>query len=421
MSNPDEGPRPEAIGTPRSVAPWWPRAALRRDEDFDIERKVSWLELFFDLVFVVVLARLAHDLAHHPDLDHLIDFVLLFAAVFWAWNAFTYYIERFESGGLEQRFFVFAAMAAVAALAIWTEGGLGSHYTGFAWAYIAVRCVNMVQWLRASIHVPSFRPVGVRFIGGFAVVAALLLVAIGLDDTPRRVVFAVAILIDIATPLFTLRHQASLPRLSTSKFPERFGLFTILVLGESVVGVITGLSEINEAGELGARQLADGALGLLVGIGLWWIYFDFVARRAAKPVLSMALAWVYLHLAALAAIMATGAAISVAIADTLDDGLSDNGRVLLAGSVAAALFGLGLLETTLLRSPGEPTDPVISPGIKMGAAGVVLIAGALDLGWSTTSLLAFLVVALAVPAAYGAYVWYSRDNVHRLATESVTP
>lgn len=395
---------------------WWPRAELRRDEDFDLERKVSWLELFFDLVFVVVLARLAHDLAHHPDLDQVIDFVLSFAAVFWAWNAFTYYIERFESGGVEQRFFVFAAMATVAALAIWAEGGLGAHYTGFAWSYIAVRCVNMVQWIRAGVHVEVFRPVAARFVIGFAVTAVLLLLAMDLDGDQRRLVFAMAILIDIATPVFTLKQQAALPRLSTSKFPERFGLFTIIVLGESVVGAITAMSELNDSEALGGRQLLDGALGLLVGIGLWWIYFDFIARRPPKPVLSAALGWVYLHLVTLAAITATGAAISIAAADA-NESLSVEARHLLSGSAAAALLGLAALELTLHRDGGEPTHPIVSPALKAGVAAAILVLGTLRSGRSTTGLLAIIVAGLAVPAVYGATVWYSPSNRHRTELE----
>lgn len=127
----------------------WQRAALRTDEDRDLERKVSWLELFFDLVFVVVIARLSHGLAQHLDPAGVVAFCLQFAAVFWAWNAFTYYAERFESEGLENRLFTFAAMGAVAAMALWTEDGLGSHYPGFLGAYLVTRLVNMAQWIRA--------------------------------------------------------------------------------------------------------------------------------------------------------------------------------------------------------------------------------------------------------------------------------
>lgn len=398
---------------PRRSRPWWPRAALRRDEDAELERKVTWLELFFDLVFVVVLSRLAHDLAHHVSVSGLVDFALLFAAVFWVWNAYTYYTERFESGGLEQRAFVFAAMVAVALIAVWSEGGLGDHYRGFATAYLLARSLNMVQWVRAGWHVPEFRPVAARFVAGFVVVAALVVVAGALDGGARRVVFASAVLIDIATPATTLGLQARLPRLSTSKFPERFGLFTIIVLGESVVAVITGVSELNEAGELGAAELVDGGLGMAVGIGLWWVYFDFVARRPPRARVDAALAWVYLHLVTLGAITVTGAAIRAAVVVGTGT-LGDAHRLLLGGSVAAALVGMAALELTLHRDEGEPTHPVASPAIKFGAGLVVAAAAAVDGGWTATALLATLVAALAVPAVYGAVVWYGPANVDRI-------
>lgn len=389
---------------------WWPRAALRRDEDFDQHRAVSWLELFFDLVFVVIVARLAHDLAHHPDLEHARDFALLFAAVFWAWNAFTYYIERFESGGLENRLFVFAAMAASAAIAVWAESGLDEHYTGFAIALIATRLVNMVQWARAGIHVAEFRPVAVRFIAGFTVTGALLVGAMQLDGGARRWVFAVAVLIDIVTPLATLRLQEALPRLSTSKFPERFGLFTILVLGESVVGVVTGISELNESGELGGRQLAVGALGLAVGIGLWWTYFDFIARRPPKPTLAAALGWVYLHLVSLGAITSTGAAISLAASADLDTSLPVAAQRLLGVSVALALVGFGALELTVERRDDEPTGRLVSPMLKLVTGAMVAIACVATSSWNAAALLAVCVFALAVQAVYGAAVWYRPTN-----------
>ena len=398
---------------PRAASALWPRAALRTDEDFDAERRVTWLELFFDLVFVVVLSRLAHDLALHVGSSGLTDFVIQFAAVFWAWNAFTYYVERFESGGLENRVFVFSAMAAVAALAVWTEAGLGAHYRGFAAAYVATRFVNMVQWVRAARHVPIFRPVASRFVIGFSLVTALIVLAGSVDGDARRLVFAIAVFVDIATPAFTLNVQATLPQVSTSKFPERFGLFTIVVLGESVVGVITGLSELNEAGELGSTQLASGGLGLAVGIGLWWIYFDFVARRAPKPRLDAVLAWVYLHLVTLGAITAAGASISAAIGDRDGRGLSAPVRHLLGGSVAAALLGIALLEVTLRRRDDEPTHARFSPGLKAVVAVAIGGAAWIDLGWTTTGLLATLVTGLAIPAAYGVAVWYAPTNAQR--------
>lgn len=89
---------------------------------------MTWLELFFDLVFVVLISRLAHDLGDHLDGRGLATFCVQFAAAFWAWNAFTYHAERFESEGLETRAFAFASVVAVAAMAIWAHDGLVRYW-----------------------------------------------------------------------------------------------------------------------------------------------------------------------------------------------------------------------------------------------------------------------------------------------------
>jgi low temperature requirement protein LtrA len=257
--------------------------------------------------------------------------------------------------------------------------------------------------------------VAVRFVLAFGVVCSLIIVAASLDSPARRMVFAAAILLDVLTPLLTLRHQALLPRLSTSKFPERFGLFTIIVLGEAIVGVIIGISELNEAGRLGPAQMTGGGLALAVGIGLWWNYFDFIARRSPKARIGAALGWVYLHLGTLAAITATGAAISVAISGGVGGRLEAPVRLLLGGSVAAALVGFALLELTLYRHPDEPTHPRLSPAIKVAVGAVIGAAALLGSGWSAVALLGLIAGSLAVPAAYGVVIWYSPTNPHRAA------
>jgi low temperature requirement protein LtrA len=380
---------------------WWQRAALRTDEDSELDRRVSWLELFFDLVFVVVIARLSHDLAQHVDRRGVIEFCLQFMAVFWAWNAFTYYTERFESDGLETRLFTFLAMATVAGLAVWAEDGLGAHYAGFVTAYLLTRAVNMAQWIRAGIHEPRFRPTAARFVAGYVVAAVLALAGLRAGDTVRWVLFAAAVLIEIGTPALTIRLQAALPRLSTSKFPERFGQLTMIVLGESVVGVVTGLSDLNAAHKLDGTRLGQGVLGLCLGFGLWWIYFDFIGRRPPMARFGVALGWVYLHLLALIGITATGAGVSLLIAD----GAEGPGRKLLGASVAVALIGFGLLELTLARRDDEPSHPVISPLIKV-VAGLLATLVILDLGWTATLVLLLLLAVQLVPMIYGLVIWF---------------
>lgn len=186
------------------------------------------------------------------------------------------------------------------------------------------------------------------------------------------------------------------------------------MLGESVVGVIVGLSELQDRGLLKAAAMGAGVLGLAIGFSLWWIYFDFVARRSPKPVFATALFWVYLHLATLTAVTTTGVGVSVAITDSATGELADSSRYLLVGSVALGLLGLAALMTTLARGPDEPTHPRLSPALTVGAAAAIGTLGILDLGWNTFALLALLLGGLAVPMTYGAVVWFSRPITERL-------
>lgn len=386
----------------------WQRPELRRDEDFDQDRAVSSLELFFDLVFVVVISRLAHHLAAHHEPADVIGFAVAFLAVFWVWNGFTFYTERFESDGLENRLLTFVALLPVAGLAVFAEEGLGRAYVGFVVAYVLARLVNQISWARAGYHVPAFRPVSWRFHAGFALATGIIVASVAADSALRLALFALAVLVEIATPWSTVAAQSALPRLSTSKFPERFGLLTLIVLGESVVGVIVGLSELQRAALLDLEGVVVGALGLAVGFALWWIYFDFIARRPPRPVFLTALIWVYLHLPTLAAITATGVGVSLVVADTVDEGLQDASRHLLVGSVVLGLLGIAALQTTLARAPDEPTHPRFSPTLKVAVAAVLGVLGGLDLGWNSVSLMILILGGLAVPMSYGAYVWFVR-------------
>ena len=386
----------------------WQRPVLRTDEDRELHRGVSTLELFFDLVFVVIISRLAHHLAVHHEPGELVDFAVQFLAVFWVWNGFTFYAERFESDGLENRLLTFAAIVPVAGLAVFADGGLGGGYSGFALTYLLARLVNQLSWARAGLHVPVFRPVSLRFHAGFLTAVGLVAVSLAVDGYVRTAVFAAAVLVEIATPWYTAKQQAALPRLSTSKFPERFGLFTIIILGESIAGVIVGISELRARGVLDASGVVAGVLGLAIGFCLWWIYFDFVARRPPKPVFLTALIWVYLHLVALTGFVATGVGVSLVIADTAGEGLADSSRHLLVAGVILSLLGVAALQTTLARAPDEPTHPRFSPALKVAVAVAVGLMGGLDLGWSIIGLLMALLVGLVIPMAYGAYVWYIR-------------
>jgi low temperature requirement protein LtrA len=381
---------------------WWQVPSLRTDEDRNQERKVTWLDLFFDLVFVVAISELAHELAVTISVSGVTTFALLFVAVWWIWIGATFYNERFETEGLENRLLFFVLMLPTAGLALYAPGGLGATYPGFAISYAVARAITTLAWARAGYHVPQFRPVAIWLVSGFVLSIAMVLGSIALEGTPRLVVFLAALLVDVGTPILTTRHNEALPSFSSRKLPERFGLFTIIVLGESIVGTVAGIAR--ESDPTLASAIAGG-LGIALGFGLWWIYFDFIGRRPPKDSAGWAFAWAYLHLPLMMAITAVGAAV-LGVVSRADDAVPDDARLLLAGAVAVALLAMAALERTLSREADDPTHSGVSPLLKIAGAAAALVLVPIGAGIPALWFLALMMLPLLAQMVYGAWIWY---------------
>lgn len=152
---------------------WWQVPKLRTDEDEHRERRVSWLELFFDLYFVVVIAEVAHYLAEHLSWGGLGNFIFLFLPVWWIWIGATYFLERFETEGIENRLFIFLQMIPIAGMAVFAHGGLADTSVGFGLSYAIARTIQISLWAWGGYHNPAFRPTAKRFVTGFSLSVAL--------------------------------------------------------------------------------------------------------------------------------------------------------------------------------------------------------------------------------------------------------
>jgi low temperature requirement protein LtrA len=139
----------------RSAQPWLRPPRLRTLADIEEDRHASWLELFFDLVFVVAIAELSHELVVNHTLNGFATFAALFVPVFVAWQGFSFYADRFDTDDVFFRVCMLAAMLAVGALAIQIPGvAHGESSAGFALSYIAIRVLTVILNLRAYRHVP---------------------------------------------------------------------------------------------------------------------------------------------------------------------------------------------------------------------------------------------------------------------------
>jgi low temperature requirement protein LtrA len=385
----------------------WQIPYLHNEEELGLERRTSWLELYYDLFLVAAISQLSVALQTNISLAGVTCFVALFLAVFWQWNGWVFYTERFETQGIENRLFFFCQMLPMAGMAVFAQDGFGAHFAGFAGSYLAGRVFILVLWARAAVHVPAFRPTGIRFCMGFVLGQSLIVAAYMIPEL-RTTLFTCGVLCEMFTPVTTIAQQRKLPQMTSTRRPERFGLFIIIVLGESVIAVVQGLARSQAAfTSIDLTTILPAVLGTALSFGLWWIYFDFVARRPPKPSVFIGVLWMYAHLLLAMSIGAIGAGmLSVILGRT---SVSAASQTLLCGASGTALIAIGLLEMMLRRTPDEPTHSGWSEILKLSSGLACYALLFVPVTWTALSLLTTVVVCLLPSMAYGTWVWYWQE------------
>ena len=244
-----------------------PRLRTLEADDGD-ERHATWLELFFDLVFVVAIAQLADGLAEDPSVHGFLVFAGLFVPVWWAWVGFTFYADRFDTDDPPHRVLMLVGMFTVAVLASVIPEAFHGDTAAFALAYAAVRAVVVLLNARAWWHLPSARPLLNIYIPAFTASVVLFLISAAVEPPYRYWLWALALAIDLGTPIGSGMRIRVVP-IHASHIPERVGLFTIIVFGESILGVVIGTTTVSwdlESAAVAALGFVDrgGALVALL-------------------------------------------------------------------------------------------------------------------------------------------------------------
>lgn len=231
-------------------------------------RRASYLELFFDLVFVVAIAQLAHELVLDHSLAGFGVFGALYLPVFIAWQGFSFYADRFDTDDVVFRVVMFTAMLVIAALAIQIPDVAHGKSTGFVLAYVLLRSLMVGLYLRSYRHVAEARPLTGRYAWGYSIGITVWLLSLAFDPPARYVLWGVALAWEFSMPTLARRLFAAIP-VHASHVPERFALFTIIVLGETIVVVALGTA--GSEWRLSAALVA--VFGFVVAAAIWWVYF----------------------------------------------------------------------------------------------------------------------------------------------------
>ena len=361
------------------------------------ERRTSPVELLWDLVFVFAITEVSVLLGHHLSWAGVGRGLIVLALIWWAWSAFVWAANAHDTASPTLQLALLAGLVLIFLAGLAVPHAYDDEGTLFACTYAGVRFLHLALYADASRRGQAARNAIAGFAATVTIGMALLIVGSFLDTTWRTLLWAAAVAIDYAGPAWLTRERLrGLQQVAVAHFAERYSLFVIICLGESIISIGAGAS----GQPLDAPLVAAMVSGLVITVAMWWIYFHRVAEAAERrlrvhpdPVLAAADAYSYLHLVMIAGIIVFAAGAKVAIAGS-EDSLDDAARLALCGGVALYLAGHAAFRWRLFGWPG----PVPLAGVF-----ALLALSAVTSHWAawsvTVAVTVFLVAYCAVTRA----------------------
>ena len=303
--------------------------------------RVTPLELFFDLVFVLAITQCTALMSEHPTWSGLAQGVLVLGVLWWSWVGYAWLTSVVDPEEGAVRFAIFAAMAAYLIAAIAIPDAFGSLGLEFALAYGAIRAAHIALFVLASRDDPGLRHSVAGLAVSTAIGVSLLIGASFLDGLAQGALWLLALGMDMGGPLFI---DSSGWRLEPAHFAERHGLIIIIALGESIVAIGVGAHA-----HLSWGIAAAAVLGIALSAALWWMYFDVVALVSQRRLVSAEAGKVrnelardsysYLHFPMVAGIVLAALGLKTTLGH-VGDSLETVPAFALLGGVSAYMLGL---------------------------------------------------------------------------------
>ena len=356
----------------------------------------TWLELFFDLVYVAILVELGNRLSHDLSWAGVVQFLFLFIIVWWSWLEKVLYNRYFLNDDIGYRLLTFLYMALMGLMAFNIHEVTGSTAVYFLLAYAASKFVMVLMYTRAWNEYPQYRPMTRIYIITFAA-AAISWFAIAIFAPTNFLLWALisafGLLIQAIVPVIqSISNKQSIetPPIKKHFMLHRFGELTIIVLGEFFLIVIITASER----EVYLVTMLNFFLLLSISTGLWWLYFDHQEHSALTKRLSLMEIWIYIHYPLLAAITAYGVVGSKVMALSPGEAMSDPMRWLLCGALATAIACTAVIEWVTRESAGAMSRRPQTLNRVLGA--IVLIVLALFGGGLNAALFVVIIAVIII-------------------------
>ena len=376
----------------------WVRRMSGRDPD-EAHRASTPLELLFDLTFVVAVARAGIELRDALAQGHaghaLAGYAVVFFGVWWAWMNFTWFASAYDTDDVPYRLLTLLQMAGVLVFA----AGIPAAFQHFdlvtvVVGYVIMRLALVAQWLRAARGHPEGRAGSLRYAAGVTVVQLCWIGWLFLPGLARLVGLVVLVAAELAIPAWAEFGGRATPW-HPGHITERYGGFTIIVLGEVVAAIATAVQEAVDQSRASPGLITVAAAGLLLVFALWWSYFKHSAVEDIRQSLRWTFVWAFAHYLIFAAVAALGAGLQVVIGTLLR---STRVTPTFAAFTVAIPIAIYLLVLSLLstRQGGEPA----ALRLTLLTAALILAAAAATPALTLPVSTVIMVVLVALLLAY---------------------
>ncbi|HEU5332891.1 MAG TPA: low temperature requirement protein A [Actinocrinis sp.] len=357
---------PGARPRPRRLVPL-PRMAGR--DPAEAHRTATPLELLFDLCFVGAVSQAADELGRFVEAGEVgrgvSSFMLVFFAIWWAWVNFTWFASAYDTDDVFYRLMTFVQITGALILAAGVPKIMVHHdFALGVTGYVVMRVALVTQWLRAAHGDPRTHRTALRYATGVTAVQILWIALLAVPSRYQLAVYVPLLLLDLLIPVWAERAG------ETSWHPhhiaERYGLFTIIVIGESVLTATTAIQAAFDQGGFRWDLVGVIAGGLLIVFSMWWVYFAVPAHTFITS-FRRAAVWAYGHYAVFASAAAVGAGLGVAVT-------SDIAQTHISGTVARAAVTIPValylvvawalhLRPHAISRPAQVATPVTAAGV----------------------------------------------------------
>lgn len=370
------------------------------------DRTIGWLELFYDLVYVATLIQIGNFLSDSLSvqkaltLEGFSQFLVLMFVVWWSWGGETLYQNRYVADDIWHRLLVFIQIFGVATMGLSVSGAFGDLYVQFTIGYVLVRAMTILMYVRTYYSHPESRTFAIRYMVGFGVGIAIWLAGAAFAGELYWVAWLVAIAFETiwwARPVM-VDELAQWPG-DFHHMLERFGIFTIIVLGEAFIKVLDDA----QGTALSIYTIVFGVIVLVVLYTLWWLYFSDTADRLFEVSSNIKISsWSYGHLFLATSLVAFGVAAKKLFSETIsysDKVVTDEYRLLLTVAIGIFLTALAIINYGL-DDKLTPHSQIKRVLIYLGSVVVIAGVGLLITGVTATVFTAIIAAVMVALVAF---------------------